>query len=254
MRMELLVFLILLALVFLFHMTRGYQSKKTTVKKGKNDANGTEAERKEREEKTKKLRLVIFSMAGYVMLISAVYVVFPDFWTLWWGDQPLFWISVIGFLIGAGLLFLPGKLSYFGKPVGGLLILVLIIGIGRHITETFPEEETSATAVTASKPAKICSGLNERLVYPMIWSEVVKARFGYDWTWDKVKKGFSLDHYRSLVEVRANGNDNLVLEDGKLPDGTFAESHFPREITITSIQFKSMENYPVCMKVVFLKK
>lgn len=251
MRIEIVVFFILLVVMLLLQIAKRYSAKK----QGEKTSNKT-------SEKSEKMReifalknfwLVIFIMIGYILLLVAVSIVFPDFWKSLWENQPLFWVTIIGILIGIGLFFLPEKLALFGSPIGFVLIVVLLIGISRNIVDTWPEEKQVTTAMVVKEPRNTCSGSNRVIAQPLQWSRKISAQVGYDWAWDKAKyPGLRLNHYRSLVEVRANGK--LVKKDGTLPNGTVVNSHFPLNFVIYFLQFRSLEKYPICMEVTFFKK
>ena len=85
------------------------------------------------------------------------------------------------------------------------------------------------------------------------WSSKKKARFEYDWSWEQ-DPAYGLRNVRGLVEVRANGDNRLVRKEGRLPSGDVVGAHFPEDLTVTSIEFRSLEVFAVCMKVVFMRK
>lgn len=168
MRIEIVVFFIILAMMLLLRIAIGYSAKKRDEKvldelgekdKKESDKNNQKLKKVGEGEifTSKNLWLLVLIVVGYSFLLMAMSVVFPDLWKLLWENQPLFWLIMVGMFVGIGLLLLPGKLSSFGVPIGFALIMVLLIGIGKSIVDTLPKEEQVASAkqkVSTSIPSR----------------------------------------------------------------------------------------------------
>ena len=143
MRIEIIIFFVLLAIILLFQVAKGHSVKK------QDKADKVSGKMKELLA-LKNPWFIVIVVIGYILLLMTVSVVFPYFWELLWKNQALFWTTTIGILIGIGLLLIPRRLSTLGIPIGIILIVVLLIGIGKNAITTWDAYEDNKTT-TATK-------------------------------------------------------------------------------------------------------
>jgi len=136
-----------------------------------------------------------------------------------------------------------------GMPIMILVVLLATLVIGFAIfgkVDKTPNQNTVTNQITTQL---FCARAGNVIAQQGVWSQKIKRKPGYALDWGQDVAQYGIGHAYLLVEVRVNGEDNLIKKVGRLPNGDTVQALFSEDVDGDYVQFRSMTSSAVCMKV-----
>jgi len=158
----------ILVLIVIIALYKKRKSKWKKVGPTKTEETSLE-DKKESWKKTKKLMNTsggfVFIFVGWLVFVATIYYLHPNLWDVWYGDQPLFWISQASFVL---------VFAVFNKAKS-LFYLLLVVAVSVSLWTGFKDELTRKGLI--DKPKDEATILHPtRKKWKVCWQETNLAK------------------------------------------------------------------------------